>query len=131
MDKRNQGGTYMVKLVYCLRRRSDIGVEQCHQYWLEKHGPLVRSFAETLRARRYVQSHLLQTPLNALIQKARGTQEPYDGITEVWWDSVEDVTEALNTPKGQHANLLLLEDEDRFCDLAHSSVFFTQEHTIF
>ena len=121
----------MVKLVYCLRRRSDIGVEQCHTYWLEKHGLLMRSFAKSLRARRYVQSHLLQTPLNALIQQARGTQEPYDGIAEVWCDSIEDVIKALRTPEGQQANLLLAEDEGRFCDLAHCSVFFTQEHTIF
>jgi hypothetical protein len=106
-------------------------MEQCHKYWLEKHGSLFRSFAESLRVRRYVQSHLLQTPLNALLQQARGTQQPYDGITEVWWDSVEDVTEALKTSEAQQANLLLAEDEGRFCDLARSSVFFTREHTIF
>ena len=121
----------MLKFVFCVRRRPGLSREEFQKYWLEQHGPLVRHYAHTLRARRYVQSHTLDTPLNAAAQLPRGTQPPYDGITEMWWDEPEDLMAALGTPEGQRINRLLAEDEARFCDLPNCSVFFTREETIF
>jgi len=121
----------MLKFVYCVRRRPEITAEAFRKYWLENHGPLVRRCAGAMRAKRYVQSHTLDTPLNAAAQEPRGTKPPYDGLTELWWDSAEDLIQALNTPECHEANRLLAEDEARFCDLPNCSVFFTEEHTIF
>jgi uncharacterized protein (TIGR02118 family) len=121
----------MIKFVYCVRRRADVTPQAFRQYWLEKHGPLVKECAEAMRAKRYVQSHTLDTPLNAMARQARGTREPYDGLTELWWDKIDDLVAAWQTPEGQRANQLLAEDEARFCDLPGCSVFFTEEHTIF
>jgi uncharacterized protein (TIGR02118 family) len=121
----------MIKFVYCVRRRPDLTPEAFRKYWLENHGPLVRSFATTLKAKRYVQSHTLDTPLNTAAQVPRATQPAYDGITEIWWDRAEDLIQALSTPEGQEINRRLTEDEARFCDLSNCSVFFTEEHTIF
>jgi len=121
----------MIKFVYVARRRPDISPEAFRKYWLETHGPLVRSYAQVLRAKRYVQSHTLDTGLNQIAQQIRGSQLPYDGITELWFDCVEDLIAAAQTPEGQQANLTLAQDEARFCDLPNCSVFFTQEHTIF
>ena len=105
--------------------------EAFRKYWLENHGPLVRKYATTLRARRYVQSHTLDTPLNAAAQLPRNTKPPYDGITEIWWDKAEDLIQALSTSEGQQINQILAADEARFCDLPNCSVFFSEEHTIF
>jgi hypothetical protein len=69
--------------------------------------------------------------LNQVAQQIRGSQPPYDGITELWWDSIEDLVAASQTPEGQQANLTLAQDEARFCDLPNCSVFFTDEHTVF
>lgn len=121
----------MIKFVYCVRRHPKVPVAEFRKYWLEKHGPFVKSFAQALRARRYVQSHTLDTELNLHAQQPRGTKPPYDGITELWWDSAEDLAAALSTPEGQRANMVLAEDEGRFCDLPNCSVFFTEEHEIF
>jgi uncharacterized protein (TIGR02118 family) len=121
----------MIKLVYVVRRRPELGVEEFRKYWLEQHGPLVRSVAKALRATRYVQSHTLDVPFNAIAQQTRGSQGPYDGITEVWWDRAEDLAAALASPEGQEANRRLTEDEGRFVDLARSSLFFTEEYPIF
>ena len=121
----------MIKFVYCVRRRPEITPAAFKKYWLENHGPLVRSHAAALRAKKYVQSHTLDTELNAYAQMPRGTKPAYDGITEVWWDKAEDLIAALSSPEGQAANKILAEDEGRFCDLPNCSVFFTEEHTIF
>ena len=121
----------MLKFVYCVRRHPNVTPEAFKKYWLENHGPLVRSYAKALRAKKYVQSHTLDTELNAAAQIPRGTKPPYDGITEVWWNSAEDLVAALSSPEGQEANAILATDEGRFCDLPNCSVFFTEEHTIF
>ena len=121
----------MLKFVYVVRRRPDVSPEAFRKYWLESHGPLVRKQAQALRAKRYVQSHTLDIPFNQLAQQIRGTQPPYDGLTELWWDSIEDLIAASHTPEGQQANLALAQDEATFCDLPNCSVFFTEEHTIF
>jgi uncharacterized protein (TIGR02118 family) len=120
----------MVKFVYVVRRRPDLSPAAFRKYWLENHGPLVRKLAQALRAKRYVQSHTLDTPMNQIARHARGAQAPYDGLTELWFDKIEDLFAAAQTPEGQQANLTLAQDEAKFCDLPNCSVFFTEEHAI-
>ena len=119
----------MVKLVYVVRRRSDFSPQAFAQRWLA-HGTLVREVAEAIRARRYVQSHTLDTPLNAMLAESRGMQPAYDGITEVWWDSADDLAAGMSTPVGRVAAQRLLDDEREFIDLAASRLFLTEEHEI-
>ena len=37
----------MLKLVYCIRRRSDISPETFYRYWLQDHAPKVAGVAES------------------------------------------------------------------------------------
>jgi uncharacterized protein (TIGR02118 family) len=122
----------MLKCVYCVRRLPSLSVEEFYDYWLNKHGPLVKQHAPILGMKRYVQSHTIQNPmLNAAAQMPRGISDMYDGITEVWWESPEALAASLQTAEGQEANRILSEDEARFVDCANSAIFFTTEHTIF
>jgi uncharacterized protein (TIGR02118 family) len=121
----------MIKLVYCIRKSSGVDETEFNRYWLENHGPLVRSVASALGATRYVQSHTVQPELNALLARSRGCAPAYDGVTEVWWDDIEAFNHGLNSPEGRAAALRLLEDEARFIDLAQSRVFLTEERVIF
>jgi uncharacterized protein (TIGR02118 family) len=120
-----------IKIVYCLRRKSGISREEFQHYWLEEHGPKVKARAEAIGMRRYVQSHAIDTPLNAALAGARGGLEAYDGIMEGWWDSEADALAALSSPDGQAAARDLLEDEGRFIDFDRSPVFMTREHLIY
>ena len=121
----------MIKLVYCVRRKAEIGADEFFRYWLEEHGPLVKSVAQVLNARRYVQSHSTEAKVNAGLSQGRGLGEPFDGITEVWWDSVDDLIAGSTSPGGQAASKRLLEDESHFIDFADSRLFLTEEHAIF
>lgn len=123
-------GDRMVKLVYIVRRRPDFTPQDFYRRWLA-HGPLVREVATAIRARRYVQSHTVDTPLNAALAGSRGMGPAYDGITEVWWDRMEDLAEGLGTPEGRAGAQRLLDDEREFIDLAASYIFLTEEHEIF
>ena len=121
----------MVKLVFAVRRREDVGPEQFHRYWLEEHGPRVRSVAKIIRARRYVQSHTVDSPINAALIKSRGMAGTYDGIAELWWDSLDELRAGSSSPEGIAAGRMLIEDEATFIDLARSTMFMTEEHEIF
>jgi hypothetical protein len=54
----------------------------------------------------------------------------YDGVAELWWDSIDDAL-ANPTPERQAAGLELLEDERKFIDLSRSPLWFGQERPIF
>jgi uncharacterized protein (TIGR02118 family) len=120
----------VVKLVFCCRRRPELDREEFQRYWLERHGPLVRRLRAAIPSmRRYVQSHTLDTPANDAIRASRGSAEPYDGITEVWFDDLAAL--GATSEEAAAAARRLLEDEACFIDLPRSSVFLTVEHEIF
>ncbi len=121
----------MIKLVYCIRKRDDIPEAEFHRYWLEDHGPLVKSVAADIGACRYVQSHTVLPELNQMLVESRGLPEPYDGITEVWWESREQLDAGFSSEAGLAASAKLVEDESRFIDFSRSRVFLTEEHEIF
>ena len=121
----------MIKLVYCVRRRADVPPAEFYDYWLNQHGPKVAGVAEAIGARRYVQSHTCSADMNDIFEKSRGLAPAYDGITEVWWDSEAELRQGMETPEGQAAAKLLLEDEAKFIDCSNSRVFLTTEHEIF
>lgn len=120
----------MFKIVYCVRRKPGTSVEAFQDYWLNSHGPLVRSHAEALKIRRYVQTHTVHAGLTEAMVKSRGAPEPFDGIAEVWYDSEADVFAATKTPEGRAAGKALIEDEMRFIDGAASVVFAGVEHAV-
>jgi hypothetical protein len=121
----------MIKLVYCLARKPDITAEAFHSYWLQRHAPKVAERQQALRAVRYIQSHTVEPALNELLRQSRGLEPPYQGITEVWWESVDELRAALSTVDGARAMQELLEDEATFIDFGRSRVFLTEEHAIF
>jgi hypothetical protein len=123
-----------IKLVFVLRKRDDVTAEEFHRYWLEVHGPLVRGIVESLGGlvTRYVQSHTLDTQLNAAIALNRGEVPPWDGIAEVSFNgSLDEFAGLLGSPDFQPINAALIEDEAKFIDFKHSSIFLTQEHAVF
>jgi uncharacterized protein (TIGR02118 family) len=121
----------MIKIFFILVKRHDMTEKDFHAYWLQKHSPLVRSLAEDMRMRRYIQSHLVPSPMAAAATQARNLQQnPYQGIAEVWWNSEEDMKEAFSTPAGASAGAKLLEDEKKFLD-CRTLIFMSREYQIF
>lgn len=121
----------MIKLVYCLRKRTDISAEEFRRYWLHEHGPAVTRFANAIGGLRYVQSHTVAPALNEMFRASRNLAAPFDGITEVWYDSADYLMACAQTPEGKHAHAALLEDERRFIDFENSCVFMSEEHELF
>jgi len=121
----------VIKLIFCLRRKSGMSLAEFQDYWLNTHAPLVRSHAKTLRIRRYVQTHTLDDPATQQgIARARGAPEAFDGVAELWWDSREEMTAGVATAEGRDASIALLQDERKFIDHARSPLWIAEEHPI-
>ena len=121
----------MIKLTFCLRRRADLTPEEFHDYWLNTHGPLVRKQMDALKIRKYVQVHPVPAQeLNDGIRQSRNAPEPYDGIAELWYDSVESLMANRSSDAARESGRILLEDEKNFIDLENSPLWFNEEHEI-
>jgi uncharacterized protein (TIGR02118 family) len=104
--------------------------EEFQRYWRETHAPLVASHADILGIQRYVQVHTVTSPVNGAIRASRGGPEEYDGVAELWWDSIDAMAAGASSDAGRAAGLELLEDERRFIDLANSPLFFADENEV-
>lgn len=120
----------MLKIVFCLRRRTGKSLEDFDVYWRETHAPLVAGYKDVLRIARYVQSTRTDSKLAEVAATVRGAPEPYDGVAELWYRSWEDLEAGFSTEEGRAAGRALIEDERRFIDLANSPIFFTTEREI-
>ncbi len=120
----------MIKLTYCLRRLPSLSREEFQNYWFDKHGPLVRKNGAALRIRRYTQVHTMDDPMNEALQDGRGGPEAYDGVAELWWETLEDLQDAMATPAGEVAMNELLEDEKTFIDLPNSPLWISLERPV-
>ena len=120
----------MIKLTFCLIRLPHLSREAFQDYWRNNHGPLVASVAETLKIRRYVQLHSLAPAASDGLRASREAPEDYDGVAELWFDSLEVVVENGRRPEAQAAGALLLEDERRFIDLSKSPLWWGEEKVV-
>jgi uncharacterized protein (TIGR02118 family) len=120
----------MIKLTFCLHRLPHLSREEFQRYWQGTHAPLVRSVAEALRIRGYVQLHTTTVPVNDVLRASRGGPQEYDGVAELWWDSLDDLAAAMSTPEGAAAGAELLADERRFIDLERSPLWLGEEKEI-
>lgn len=119
----------MIKLSFCLRRLPHLSREEFQAYWRETHAPLVAKHAETLGILRYVQVHTGHEALNGAMQGSRGGPDAYDGVAELWFES-EEAMAANTSEAAAAAGRELLEDEQKFIDLANSPLWFGDEHVV-
>jgi uncharacterized protein (TIGR02118 family) len=120
----------MLKLTFCLVRLPSLTRAEFQAYWFNTHGPLVKSVAEALQIRRYVQMHSLPADAQGALRASRSAPEEYDGVAQLWYDSLDSVMQNGRRPEAQAAAQLLLEDERRFIDHARSPLWWGEERVI-
>jgi uncharacterized protein (TIGR02118 family) len=114
-------------MVFCLRRLPSIDAEEFSRYWRDEHAVQFQRYAAALAVRRYTQSHRRPSRLNDALAAYRGAPEGYDGVAEVWFDSLDEMRAALVSDEGRAAADALIEDERRFIDHARSPIWMAEE----
>ena len=121
----------MIKMVVEVYRKPGMSLEEFEDYWLNKHGPLVKKYGPAMGMKRYVQSHNVPSEAIAEFRRSRGWAEPCEALAEVWWESEEAMLAAMSSPEGQEASKILAEDEVKFCDMTRLTAFLSKEHEIY
>ena len=106
----------MVKIVYCITKKPGLSDEEFHRYWKDDHGPIA---AKIPGLHRYVQSHT--HPASAELGPVA-----YDGVAEVWFEDLDSLRSAMNSPQVAAA----LEDEKNFIDHSRVAMFLTEEYVV-
>ena len=107
----------MIKLVYCISKKTGLTDEEFFRYWLRIHGQIG---ARIPGLRRLVQSHRLTV--------AGDSQQPdYDGVAELWFDDMQSLLTARQSAEWK----ISTQDEANFIDHARVAYLITEEHVVF
>ncbi|MET0546960.1 MAG: EthD domain-containing protein [Caulobacterales bacterium] len=121
----------MIKMVVEVWKRPDMTDEQFSRRWLVEHGALVKKHAKAMGFVKYIQSHKVPSPAIDAFAEGRGWKQAPDGLTEVWWESMDSMNAAMGSPAGQAASAALEIDEKEFVDARKLSAFLAVEEVIF
>jgi len=106
----------MIKLIYCITKKRGLADEQFFHYWKNVHGLIG---ARIPRLRKLVQSRRIFVPGD---QRA----PDYDGVAELWFDSVDDLLAARESPEWRASTA----DEANFIDHTRVAYLVTEEHVV-
>lgn len=106
----------MIKLVYCITKKAGLTDEEFFRYWENIHGPIG---ARIPRLRKLVQSHRVTVP-------GGRNGVDYDGIAELWFDDMEALRAARQSPEWKTST----EDEENFIDHSKVASFVSEERII-
>ena len=99
----------MFKVVYLLKRKNEMSLEDFRNYWLTKHVPLVLKLPNLKR-------------YSVNISTRDGAE--FDGIAELWFEDRNSMKEAFKTMEGK----AVVDDASFF--VAKSVVLEVEEHVI-
>jgi uncharacterized protein (TIGR02118 family) len=113
----NREPAIMIKLIYCITKKAGMTDEQFVNYWRNVHAPLG---ARIPGVRKFVQSRRI----NVAGDKNQGD---FDGMVELWFDSVEALLAARQSPEWKASTA----DEVNFVQLTKVAYFVSEEHVVF
>jgi uncharacterized protein (TIGR02118 family) len=93
--------------------KSSVDHESAVRHWLGRHVELVLAVPGV---KRYTQ--------NACVPGPDGSNPPYTGLGEVWFDSIESATAAVRSVEWQ----AVIADADTFMDMTQISAAWAEEH---
>lgn len=115
----------VMRLHFALRPPTDLGEAEARRYWLEEHGPLIRSHSPARGLLAYNQVHRCDCPLVSAFSTPRGTTaEPFLGHAESWF---ERSAGQKPLPETQAAMDAAIADERQFIDFSASTILVGKE----
>lgn len=103
----------MIKAIYFIKRKPGMTLEAFRAYWLKDHAALVLKVPGLVK---YVQSHTMDAGY-------RKHEPLYDGIAELWYESIDDMRKTAGTPISRQT----LADDEKFLDMSKFAFILTKE----
>ena len=115
----------VMRLHFALQPRQGLGDADARRYWLEQHGPLIRSHSPARGLIAYNQVHRLDCALVSAFSSPRGTTaQPYLGHAESWFERPSNA----EAPFEMRAAMIdAIKDEEMFIDWNSSTILVGKE----
>ena len=123
----------MIRISYLMRRLPNLSLEEFQSYWSEKHPQAAPQDAfSLLGVKRFVQVLPMDTDARDLVIGTRtGLEEPFDGMAELWVDSIEALKNDWSTEKAKEYIKIFYEDEQNFIDWNRSTILVSKVINVF
>ena len=123
----------MIRISYLMRRLPHLSLEEFQSYWSEKHPQAAPEDAfSVLGVEKYVQVlHLDTESRNLVIGPRTKLVDPFDGMAELWVDSVEAIEKDWSTAKAKEYLAIFFKDEQNFIDWSRSTILVSKEIHVF
>jgi len=117
----------VIRFINCIKKRGDISIEEFLGYWhSQEFEDLLQHAVNITKPKRLARNLTLDVDANLIIKEERGSQEPFDGIIEYWWDNGRELLDSYATDEAKRVRREMIDYQGRFIDLAGSSAFFTE-----
>lgn len=115
----------VMRLHFALRPPEQLSETEARRYWLEEHGPLIRSHSPARGLIAYNQVHRRDHPLASAFTTPRGTTAPpFLGHAESWFERPAGTRPLAETQAAMDA---AIEDERQFIDFSASTILVGKE----
>ena len=118
----------VIRLVYMLRRKPGLSLEEFHRVWRDEHGPLVAFHQVRLGILRYTQSHRLDDPSTAGMTGPRGMKPPLRRCGRSVVGVGGGADRCVGERRRQRAAAEVAADEAGFIDLPASPLWLAHEY---
>jgi EthD domain len=119
-----------VKVVVDLWKHPDISPAEFSDRWRNEHAELVLRHGRALGICKYVQNHR-DPEAKFDFAELRGWKPAPDGVTEMWWPSINAMRHAFASLEAQSAVAAIRKDEEVFTAPSLTRGFVAREHSIF
>ena len=117
----------MVRMIYCVMRKEGVSLQDFRNYFDGEHKELVCELAKELKATEFSQSLTLMVERNFTMMIRRGTEMPYDGVIEMWWDNATGFEKISENAETQRKTDNFFNQASQYVDLTKSRMCFTEQ----
>ena len=123
----------MIRISYLMRRKTGLSREEFQSYWSDSHPQAAPEDAfAVLGVKRYMQVLTIETEArNLVIGPRTELVEEFDGMAELWVDSLEDLESNWSTAKAKQYIEIFFKDEQNFIDWSRSTILVSREINVF
>ncbi len=116
-----------------MRRKTGLSREEFQSYWSDRHPQAAPEDAfAVLGVKRYMQVLTIETETrNLVIGPRTELVEEFDGMAELWVDSLQDLETNWSTAKAKQYIEIFFKDEQNFIDWSRSTILVSREINVF
>jgi len=120
----------MIRFIHCMKRRPELTTAEFREYWnSQEFAGLLDRMADMVGSVSMMKNLTFNIEMNNELMQERGSEEPYDGILEVWCENASDL-QGINSDEGEALRAEMEAYQEKFVDFKASKRFFTEWESV-